>query len=175
MSHNHIIRSFNLEIILYRPIEHKPPSDTTLLEMFSNINDELGFLIKDVGAKMKQRICELSFISREFALFHVRLCYSIIRSKQEGTKEEDDGWEYIEEGPPKIICQGNEIIVKKNKVKDPKLMLLSRMHTWLQQPSCYKSQTMEQNTSILLFVCLFLSHYCPDKSTTSQNTSHLCI
>lgn len=40
---------------------------------------------------------------------------------QEGTEEvsneDDDEWEYIEEGPPEIIWQGNEIIVKKNKVK----------------------------------------------------------
>ncbi|KAI3503014.1 hypothetical protein L1887_31448 [Cichorium endivia] len=39
------------------------------------------------------------------------------KSIQEGTEEEDDEWEYIEEGPPEIIWQGNEIIVKKNKVK----------------------------------------------------------
>ncbi|GFZ09542.1 zinc finger C-x8-C-x5-C-x3-H type family protein [Actinidia rufa] len=29
----------------------------------------------------------------------------------------DDDWEYIEEGPPEIIWQGNEIIVKKKKVR----------------------------------------------------------
>ncbi|XP_052206105.1 zinc finger CCCH domain-containing protein 5 [Diospyros lotus] len=29
----------------------------------------------------------------------------------------DDDWEYVEEGPPEIIWQGNEIIVKKKKVK----------------------------------------------------------
>ncbi|KAD4179558.1 hypothetical protein E3N88_28149 [Mikania micrantha] len=29
----------------------------------------------------------------------------------------DDEWEYVEEGPPEIIWQGNEIIVKKNKVR----------------------------------------------------------
>ncbi|KAL4580642.1 hypothetical protein LXL04_016842 [Taraxacum kok-saghyz] len=43
-----------------------------------------------------------------------------LKLKQEGTEEgadEDDEWEYIEEGPPEIIWQGNEIIVKKNKVK----------------------------------------------------------
>ncbi|XP_023736056.1 zinc finger CCCH domain-containing protein 5 [Lactuca sativa] len=43
------------------------------------------------------------------------------KPKQEGTEEvsneDDDEWEYIEEGPPEIIWQGNEIIVKKNKVK----------------------------------------------------------
>lgn len=30
---------------------------------------------------------------------------------------EDEEWEYVEEGPPEIIWQGNEIIVKKNKVR----------------------------------------------------------
>lgn len=30
---------------------------------------------------------------------------------------DDDEWEYVEEGPPEIIWQGNEIIVKKNKVR----------------------------------------------------------
>ncbi|KAJ0592395.1 putative transcription factor C3H family [Helianthus annuus] len=38
----------------------------------------------------------------------------------EGAEEghnEDDEWEYVEEGPPEIIWQGNEIIVKKNKVR----------------------------------------------------------
>ncbi|KAI3445550.1 hypothetical protein Pfo_002215 [Paulownia fortunei] len=29
----------------------------------------------------------------------------------------EDGWEYVEEGPPEIIWQGNEIIVKKKKIK----------------------------------------------------------
>ncbi|KAL1534936.1 [pyruvate dehydrogenase (acetyl-transferring)] kinase [Salvia divinorum] len=30
---------------------------------------------------------------------------------------DDDGWEYVEEGPPEIIWRGNEIIVKKKKVR----------------------------------------------------------
>ncbi|XP_010252404.1 PREDICTED: zinc finger CCCH domain-containing protein 5 [Nelumbo nucifera] len=37
-------------------------------------------------------------------------------------KEEDDdnAWDYVEEGPAEIIWQGNEIIVKKKRVKVPK-------------------------------------------------------
>ncbi|XP_059637743.1 zinc finger CCCH domain-containing protein 5 [Cornus florida] len=31
--------------------------------------------------------------------------------------KEDEDWEYVEERPPEIIWQGNEIIVKKNRVK----------------------------------------------------------
>ncbi|GER29244.1 RGH3 splicing factor [Striga asiatica] len=31
--------------------------------------------------------------------------------------EEENGWEYVEEGPPEIIWQGNEIIVKKKRVR----------------------------------------------------------
>lgn len=34
--------------------------------------------------------------------------------------DEDDEWEYVEEGPAEIIWQGNEIIVKKKKVRVPK-------------------------------------------------------
>ncbi|KAF3439319.1 hypothetical protein FNV43_RR17596 [Rhamnella rubrinervis] len=33
---------------------------------------------------------------------------------------EDDEWEYVEEGPAEIIWQGNEIIMKKKKVRVPK-------------------------------------------------------
>lgn len=43
-----------------------------------------------------------------------------LKLKQEGAEEglnDDDEWEYVEEGPPEIIWQGNEIIVKKNKVR----------------------------------------------------------
>ncbi|VYS45614.1 unnamed protein product [Arabidopsis thaliana] len=35
-------------------------------------------------------------------------------------EDEDGEYEYIEEGPPEIIFQGNEIILKKNKVRVPK-------------------------------------------------------
>ncbi|KAK3037763.1 hypothetical protein RJ639_031134 [Escallonia herrerae] len=35
----------------------------------------------------------------------------------ENESNEDDGWEYVEEGPPEIIWRGNEIIVKKNRVR----------------------------------------------------------
>ncbi|KAM7482007.1 hypothetical protein LguiB_006590 [Lonicera macranthoides] len=35
----------------------------------------------------------------------------------ENESNEDDDWEYVEEGPPEIIWQGNEIIVKKKRVK----------------------------------------------------------
>ncbi|OMO82729.1 Zinc finger, CCCH-type [Corchorus olitorius] len=35
-------------------------------------------------------------------------------------EETDDDWEYVEEGPAEIIWQGNEIIVRKKKVRVPK-------------------------------------------------------
>ncbi|KAG5625758.1 hypothetical protein H5410_010976 [Solanum commersonii] len=35
----------------------------------------------------------------------------------ENEPDGDDEWEYVEDGPPEIIWQGNEIIVKRNKVK----------------------------------------------------------
>ncbi|KAK1577992.1 hypothetical protein Q3G72_026659 [Acer saccharum] len=34
--------------------------------------------------------------------------------------DKDDDWEYVEEGPAEIIWQGNEIIIKKKKVRVPK-------------------------------------------------------
>lgn len=34
--------------------------------------------------------------------------------------EEDDEWEYVEDGPAEIIWEGNEITVKKKMVKVPK-------------------------------------------------------
>lgn len=38
-----------------------------------------------------------------------------------GDESEGDGeWEYVEDGPAEIIWQGNEITVKKKKVKVPK-------------------------------------------------------
>ncbi|KAL8116379.1 hypothetical protein AgCh_022762 [Apium graveolens] len=39
------------------------------------------------------------------------------KNQEEDEPNEDDDWEYVEEGPPEIIWQGNEIIVKKNRVK----------------------------------------------------------
>ncbi|XP_022861606.1 zinc finger CCCH domain-containing protein 5 isoform X4 [Olea europaea var. sylvestris] len=42
-----------------------------------------------------------------------------LKKSQVGYEDEvdEDGWEYVEEGPPEIIWQGNEIIVKKKKVR----------------------------------------------------------
>lgn len=38
----------------------------------------------------------------------------------ENEGDEDDDWEYVEEGPAEIIWQGNEIIIRKKKVRVPK-------------------------------------------------------
>lgn len=40
--------------------------------------------------------------------------------ENENEFNEDDDWEYVEEGPAEIIWQGNEIIVKKKRVRVPK-------------------------------------------------------
>ncbi|KAK6159677.1 hypothetical protein DH2020_003058 [Rehmannia glutinosa] len=42
-----------------------------------------------------------------------------LKQNQVGYENEvgEDGWEYVEEGPPEIIWQGNEIIVKKKKIR----------------------------------------------------------
>ncbi|KAG5229373.1 zinc finger CCCH domain-containing protein [Salix suchowensis] len=42
------------------------------------------------------------------------------RDGKENGCDEDDDWEYIEEGPAEIIWQENEIIVRKKKVRVPK-------------------------------------------------------
>ncbi|XP_011087628.1 zinc finger CCCH domain-containing protein 5 [Sesamum indicum] len=34
---------------------------------------------------------------------------------------DEDGWEYVEEGPPEIIWKGNEIIVKKKRIRVKKI------------------------------------------------------
>ncbi|ESR55651.1 hypothetical protein CICLE_v10024033mg, partial [Citrus x clementina] len=40
--------------------------------------------------------------------------------QKENECDEDDDWEYVEEGPAKIIWQGNEIIIRMKKVRVPK-------------------------------------------------------
>lgn len=49
----------------------------------------------------------------------------------EDESDGDDKWEYVEDGPPEIIWQGNEIIVKRNKVKvkrkDPDPVILKEV------------------------------------------------
>ncbi|KAK9161960.1 hypothetical protein Syun_002862 [Stephania yunnanensis] len=43
-----------------------------------------------------------------------------LRSENEDDLNDDDDWDYVEEGPAEIIWQGNEIIVKKKRVRIPK-------------------------------------------------------
>ncbi|WCJ18691.1 Splicing factor U2AF 35 kDa subunit [Euphorbia peplus] len=43
-----------------------------------------------------------------------------LQVEQQNECDEDDGWEYVEEGPAEIIWKGNEIIVRKKRVKVPK-------------------------------------------------------
>ncbi|KAF5448092.1 hypothetical protein F2P56_028657 [Juglans regia] len=43
-----------------------------------------------------------------------------LQGENENEFNEDDDWEYVEEGPAEIIWQGNEIIVKKKRVRVPK-------------------------------------------------------
>ncbi|KAH9751337.1 zinc finger CCCH domain-containing protein 5 [Citrus sinensis] len=45
---------------------------------------------------------------------------SRIWRRKENECDEDDDWEYVEEGPAEIIWQGNEIIIRKKKVRVPK-------------------------------------------------------
>ncbi|CAH9107599.1 unnamed protein product [Cuscuta epithymum] len=40
-----------------------------------------------------------------------------IKAECENEENDNEEWEYVEDGPPEIIWQGNEIIVKKNKVR----------------------------------------------------------
>ncbi|CAI0376767.1 unnamed protein product [Linum tenue] len=43
-----------------------------------------------------------------------------LQTPNEDGCDEDSNWEYVEEGPAEIIWQGNEIIVKKKRVRVPK-------------------------------------------------------
>lgn len=45
---------------------------------------------------------------------------TLLQDGKENGCDEDDDWEYIEEGPAEIIWQENEIIVRKKKVRVPK-------------------------------------------------------
>ncbi|KAJ6937872.1 zinc finger CCCH domain-containing protein 5 isoform X3 [Populus alba x Populus x berolinensis] len=45
---------------------------------------------------------------------------TLLQDGKENECDEDDDWEYIEEGPAEIIWQENEIIVRKKKVRVPK-------------------------------------------------------
>ncbi len=54
---------------------------------------------------------------------------------KESEKEDEDGWEYVEDGPAEIIWQGNEIIVKKAKRKVLKSNLLEVLILFLTFPT----------------------------------------
>lgn len=52
---------------------------------------------------------------------YILVCFFWQASGNDECGEDEDGeYEYIEEGPPEIIFQGNEIILRKNKVRVPK-------------------------------------------------------
>ncbi|XP_057828064.1 zinc finger CCCH domain-containing protein 5 isoform X2 [Cryptomeria japonica] len=44
----------------------------------------------------------------------------IQQAQEAAKKEEEENWEYVEDGPAEIIWQGNEIIVQKKKIRVPK-------------------------------------------------------
>lgn len=56
----------------------------------------------------------------KYALFYVCSQVNAVNDKE---VNEDDDWEYVEEGPAEIIWKGNEIIVKKKKIRVPKKSL----------------------------------------------------
>jgi len=60
--------------------------------------------------------------------------------------DEDDDWEYVEEGPAEIIWKGNEIIVKKKTVRVRKKSL--------------DPQNIKQVLNLLANVWLYLSLHC---------------
>lgn len=41
----------------------------------------------------------------------------MLQVEKENECNEDDDWEYVEEGPAEIIWQGNEIIIRKKKIR----------------------------------------------------------
>ncbi|KAL2496981.1 WRKY domain-containing protein [Forsythia ovata] len=62
--------------------------------------------------KSKQKQKELSKLARKEE--KSQLNYPVVGCENEVN---EDGWEYVEEGSPEIIWQGNEIIVKKKKFR----------------------------------------------------------
>lgn len=62
---------------------------------------------------------EISLLSLKCFFFHYYLQYEWQVENENDSNEVDD-WDYIEEGPAEIIWQGNEIIVKKKRIKVPK-------------------------------------------------------
>lgn len=52
--------------------------------------------------------------------FNSNTFFPIWQVEKENECNEDDDWEYVEEGPAEIIWQGNEIIVRKKRVRVPK-------------------------------------------------------
>lgn len=59
-------------------------------------------------------------IRPEYQLLESYIFVSEIQQNKEehaDKPEEDEEWEYVEEGPAEIIWQGNEIIVKKKRVR----------------------------------------------------------
>ncbi|KAH9603113.1 hypothetical protein KSS87_002687 [Heliosperma pusillum] len=50
----------------------------------------------------------------------VKFYFASVNDGDEHEGNEGEDWEYVEEGPAEIIWKGNEIIVKKKKVKVPK-------------------------------------------------------
>lgn len=61
-------------------------------------------------------VCECA---RVFFFFNLNVC-QMWQDGKENRCDEDDDWEYVEEGPAEIIWQENEIIVRKKKVRVPK-------------------------------------------------------
>lgn len=53
-------------------------------------------------------------------MFFSLLLEYVWQVENENDGNEVDDWDYIEEGPAEIIWQGNEIIVKKKRIKVPK-------------------------------------------------------
>lgn len=66
--------------------------------------------------------------------------------------EEEDDWEYVEEGPAEIIWQGNEIIVKKKRVKVSK-----RSADQLLEKEVLLSTVTRLPLAIVIYVHVYLS------------------
>ncbi|GAY61961.1 hypothetical protein CUMW_214080, partial [Citrus unshiu] len=87
---------------------------------------------------------------------------SRIWRRKENECDEDDDWEYVEEGPAEIIWQGNEIIIRKKKVKVPKKDA---------NPLSKKEDKAHCHFHLKTGACRFgqrcsIVHFYPDKSCT---------
>ncbi|KAL2939499.1 Zinc finger CCCH domain-containing protein 5 [Bienertia sinuspersici] len=99
----------------------------------------------------------------------------LVNNENAKEENEDDDWEYVEEGPAEIIWKGNEIIVKKKKVRVPKKSLDNQKEKQeserpISNPLAPQSEAVEDHRSAQNVLESF-SHQVPNFGT-EQDKEH---